>query len=93
MAIGAGTPGLPPTASSSSGTLTGRHSRVGLKHGFSWSMHTAREEHEHLIATAHDDEEHADSDGLYPPHCCWTSDNPDPPNPHRGLPIYQTIHR
>ena len=93
MTIGASTPGSHPTASSSSGTLPGRRPRAGLKHGFSLLMRAAHEEQEHLISTGYDEEEHADSDGLYPPHCCWTSDNPDPPNPHRGLPVYQTIHR
>lgn len=62
--------------------------------GFSWSFRDSRaqEEQEHLLAPAHDEEEHADSDGLYPPHCCWTNDHPDPPNPHRGLPVYENIH-
>ena len=68
-----------------------------LHRGFSWSIRAlrAQEEQEHLLerANTHDEEDHADSDGLYPPNACWTSDNPDPPNPHRDLPVYETIHR
>lgn len=63
--------------------------------GFSGSLRLYRthDERDHLLAAAHDEEEHADSDGLYPPNCCWTSDNPDPPNPHRECKVYENIHR
>jgi hypothetical protein len=63
--------------------------------GFSGSLRLYRthDERDHLLAAAHDEEEHADSDGLYPPNCCWTSDNPDPPNPHGGCKVYENIHR
>ena len=65
--------------------------------GFSWAVRDAHardeQEREHLLAAHDDEEEHADRDGLYPPNACWTKDNPSPPNPHKNLPIYQTIHR
>lgn len=46
----------------------------------------AREEQETLLG----EEELADDDGCYPPR---QSDAPRVPNPHRGLPIYVTIHK
>jgi hypothetical protein len=71
------------------------HRPKGSHRGFSASLRHFRtnEEREHLLATAHDEEEHADSDGLYPPNSCWTSDNPDPPNPHGGCKVFENIHR
>ena len=74
-----------------------------LHRGFSWAVHDAHgrqegEAHERLLPNGEgndeeDQEEVADEDGLYPPDSCWTSDNPNPPNPHAGLPVYMTIHR
>lgn len=51
---------------------------------------------EHLLEEQHEDEEHADSDGLYPPNCCWTADE-EPPRAadlygHYKWPIYDNIH-
>ncbi len=51
-----------------------------------------------------DEEEHADSDGLYPPHCCFTADEPRPqgisgqkdradPFGTKDCRVYLTIHR
>ncbi len=62
--------------------------------GFSWAVRDSqtREESARLLES-HDGEEHADEDGLYPPNACWTRDHPSPPNPHKDLPVYQTIHR
>ncbi|KAJ9650560.1 hypothetical protein H2198_010139 [Neophaeococcomyces mojaviensis] len=45
----------------------------------------------------HESDEHADSDGLYPPHCCYTADH----SPRAGTdlyghdqwPVYQNIHK
>lgn len=52
------------------------------------------EAQEPLLADADEDaDEHADADGLYPPHSCWTSDDPHPPEPHAHLPVYRTIHQ
>lgn len=60
----------------------------------SWAVPTTRShvEQEALLANP-DEEQHADSDGLYPPNSSWTSDNPNPPNPHARLPVYRTIHQ
>jgi hypothetical protein len=46
----------------------------------------SREEQETLLGEG----EEADDDGCYPPR---KSDEPRAPNPHRGLPIYTTIHK
>ena len=63
--------------------------------GFSWAVREARarQEQEHLLAVEHDDGDHADSDGLYPPNSCWYADNPNPPDQHADLPVYTTIHK
>lgn len=45
-----------------------------------------REEQETLLA----DHEEADDDGCYPPRA---NDDPQVPNPHRGLPVYTNIHK
>lgn len=38
-----------------------------------------------------EEESQADSDGLFPPRTGWTDEDPHPPNPHQGLPVYRTI--
>jgi len=53
---------------------------------------------EHLLEEQHEEDEHADSDGLYPPHGCWTADQASPPvgtdlYGHDDWPIYDNIHR
>ena len=52
---------------------------------------------EHLLEDQHEDEEHADSDGLYPPNCCWTADEPRPVAAdlfrHEQWPVYDNIHK
>ena len=74
-------------------------SRPKHHRGFSWAVYNQRvlEERQRLLGPEadHDDVhgDHADADGLYPPNSCWTRDHPNPPNPHKDLPVYQTIHR
>lgn len=60
-----------------------QRSRPYSTRGFSaqFRAHIAREEQERLLESQHDEEDHADSDGLYPPNCCWTRDQRRPP-PH-----------
>lgn len=52
---------------------------------------------EHLLEEQHEEEEHADSDGLYPPHCCWTADSPRPAGAdlyhHNDWPVFNNIHK
>lgn len=52
---------------------------------------------EQLLEEEHEDEDHADSDGLYPPNCCWTADRPRPQGVglfnHEQWPIYDNIHK
>ncbi|KIX04585.1 uncharacterized protein Z518_05455 [Rhinocladiella mackenziei CBS 650.93] len=49
--------------------------------GFSqqFRLNRQRTETEALLASQHDEEDHADSDGLYPPHCTWTRNQAGPP--------------
>lgn len=52
---------------------------------------------EQLLEEQHVDEEHADTDGLYPPNCCWTADCAAPPprsDPfgNSEWPVYYNIH-
>lgn len=82
---------LPPNNSTQHdyGTLPARNSSVSFR---------SNSELEGLLEAQHVNEEHADSDGLYPPHCCWTDDQPDPParaDPfgNRNCPVYDNIHR
>lgn len=42
-------------------------------------------------STDSEEDSQADSDGLFPPRAGWTDEDPHPPNPHRGLPVYRTI--
>lgn len=42
-------------------------------------------------STDSEEESQADSDGLFPPRAGWTDEDPHPPNPHQGLPVYRTI--
>ncbi|KAJ9498444.1 hypothetical protein H2202_006131 [Exophiala xenobiotica] len=49
----------------------------GFSHQF--RLNRQRTETEALLASQHDEEEVADSDGLYPPHCTWTSAHREPP--------------
>lgn len=63
------------------------------------AVFTARRTHselEHLLEEQHEDEEHADSDGLYPPNCRWTADGAPPRAAdlygHYQWPIYDNIH-
>lgn len=60
------------------------------------TTYRTNDELEHLLEEQHEDEEHADSDGLYPPNCCWTADE-DPPKAadlygHYKWPVYDNIH-
>ena len=53
---------------------------------------------EALLASQHDEEDMADSDGLYPPHCTWTSAQEEPPpaaDPYKNADckVYENIHR
>ena len=52
---------------------------------------------EGLLEEQHEEDEHADSDGLYPPNCCWTADRPRPAGAalfrHDEWPVYDNIHR
>ncbi|EXJ85892.1 hypothetical protein A1O1_06261 [Capronia coronata CBS 617.96] len=56
-------------------------SRSSSSRGFTrqFRLNSQRTETEALLASQHDEEDHADSDGLYPPHCTWTSDQAEPP--------------
>lgn len=56
-------------------------SRSSVFHAFTrqFRLNSQRTETEALLASQHDEEDHADSDGLYPPHCTWTSDQVEPP--------------
>lgn len=72
-----------------------------ISRGLSWAVprpapSLSTGEQESLLADTDEEEEeqqHADADGLYPPHSCWTSDHPHPPQPHAHLPVYRTIHQ
>jgi hypothetical protein len=50
-----------------------------------------------LLSAQHDEEEFADSDGLYPPNCTWTSHErqPDAADPYgiADLNVYENLHR
>ena len=54
---------------------------------------------EHLLEERHEEDDHADSDGLYPPNCCWTADQGSSPPPgadlygHNEWPVYDNIHK
>lgn len=53
---------------------------------------------EHLLEEQHEEDEHADSDGLYPPHCSYTADQGSAPAGtdlygHDEWPIYDNIHK
>lgn len=54
-----------------------RSSRGGF--GQQFRLNRQRTEHEALLASQHDEEGFADSDGLYPPNCTWTSAQGEPP--------------
>ncbi|KAK5361389.1 hypothetical protein LTS03_010342 [Exophiala xenobiotica] len=59
----------------------------GFSHQF--RLNRQRTETEALLASQHDEEEVADSDGLYPPHCTWTSAHREPP---RGADPYGNVY-
>jgi hypothetical protein len=68
----------------------------GFSHQF--RLNRQRTETEALLASQHDEEEVADSDGLYPPHCTWTSAHREPPrgaDPYGNgnCNVYENIHR
>ena len=60
----------PPSSNSLSRTASGR-SKISPSHLF--PPNRERTETDTLLSTQHDEEDVADSDGLYPPHCTWTS--------------------
>ncbi|KAK6368958.1 hypothetical protein LTR64_007117 [Lithohypha guttulata] len=49
-----------------------------------------------LLEQIHEEDEHADSDGLYPPNCSWTADGRRPVGTdlfnHDEWPVYKNIH-
>ncbi|KAI1616583.1 hypothetical protein EDD36DRAFT_429474 [Exophiala viscosa] len=74
--------------------------RPSSSRGFSrqYRMNLQRTEMEALLASQHDEEDMADSDGLYPPHCTWTSAQEEPPpaaDPYKNADcqVYENIHR
>ncbi|KIW95524.1 uncharacterized protein Z519_04109 [Cladophialophora bantiana CBS 173.52] len=97
----------PSKSKSSSSSLLSSRRRTGGGKGSAFShqfrLNRQRTETEALLATQHDEEDFADSDGLYPPHCTWTSLEQDrlggrPPreadpfgNAHCN--VYENIHR
>lgn len=53
---------------------------------------------EHRVGGDDDEDDYPDSDGLYPPNCTWTSDQPNPPkgaDPYENsrCNVYENIHR
>lgn len=53
---------------------------------------------EHGAGGDDEDDDYPDSDGLYPPNCTWTSDQPNPPkgaDPYENsrCNVYENIHR
>ncbi|KIY00971.1 uncharacterized protein Z520_03637 [Fonsecaea multimorphosa CBS 102226] len=95
------------STSTSSSSRRQRSRRPASSNGGGFSaqfrLNRQRSETERLLATQHDEEDFADSDGLYPPHCTWTSLEQDrlggrPPaeadpfgNAHCN--VYENIHR
>ncbi|KAK4939617.1 hypothetical protein LTR10_020117 [Elasticomyces elasticus] len=74
--------------------------RPSASRGFSrqYRMNLQRTEMEALLASQHDEEDMADSDGLYPPHCTWTSAQDEPPpgaDPYKNADckVYENIYR
>lgn len=68
----------------------------GFSHQF--RLNRQRTETEALLASQHDEEDVADSDGLYPPHCTWTSAHREPPRAadpygNGNCNVYENIHR
>lgn len=76
------------------------HPRPSSSRGFSrqFYLNRQRTETEALLASQHDEEDYADSDGLYPPNCTWTSNQVEPPrgaDPYGNADcnVYENIHR
>lgn len=68
----------------------------GFSHQF--RLNRQRTETEALLESRHDQEGLADSDGLYPPNCTWTSAHREPPraaDPYRNVDcnVYANIFR
>ncbi|OAL32606.1 hypothetical protein AYO20_07916 [Fonsecaea nubica] len=98
-----------PSKNKSSSSTSSRRQRrrrkpaAGSAFSAQFRLNRQRGETEALLATQHDEEDFADSDGLYPPHCTWTSRDQDrlggrPPaeadpfgNAHCN--VYENIHR
>ncbi|KAH0845138.1 hypothetical protein AYO21_01601 [Fonsecaea monophora] len=98
-----------PSKNKSSSSTSSRRQRrrrkpaTGSAFSAQFRLNRQRGETEALLATQHDEEDFADSDGLYPPHCTWTSRDQDrlggrPPaeadpfgNAHCN--VYENIHR
>jgi hypothetical protein len=74
-------------------------SRTSSTRGFSqqFRLNRQRTETEALLSSQHEEEGHADSDGLYPPHCTWTNAQAEPraADPYRNADcnVYENIHR
>ncbi|EXJ85226.1 hypothetical protein A1O3_05901 [Capronia epimyces CBS 606.96] len=62
--------------------------RSSSSRGFTrqFRLNSQRSETEALLASQYDEEDQADSDGLYPPHCTWTSSQNEPP---RAADVYR----
>ncbi|KAL2412550.1 hypothetical protein ABEF91_000753 [Exophiala dermatitidis] len=70
---------MAPFGSRSGGGGTSSSHVFGIPRKF--RLNSQRTETEALLASQHDqdEEDHADSDGLYPPHCTWTSNQDEMP--------------
>ena len=73
-----------PGSSSNPLSRTTTRSKISRSHFF--RLNRQRTETDALLAAQHDEEEFADSDGLYPPHCTWTSRDQE----RVSLPTYHT---
>ncbi|KIW66858.1 hypothetical protein PV04_06150 [Phialophora macrospora] len=88
---------------SSSAPISRTTSRNKLSSSPHFRLQRQRTETDALLAAQHDEEDYADSDGLYPPHCTWTSYDqalcggkpPDSADPFGNgkCSVYENIHR